>query len=227
MPTRAAQAPTPARRCKAGELRLEVVVMPVSDVDRAKGFYAGLGLAARRGLRSPSEDFRIVQLTPPGSGCSIQFGTNVTLGRARFGRRACTWSSSDIEAARDELIAHGVEVSEVFHEGAPGRSLPATTRARVSRAAARPRQLRLVRHVQRSRTATAGCCRRSRRGCPAAVEPADHVVRVRRGPGERAPARGGRARRAREAHAARPTRTGRTGTPSTWCASRPARSCRR
>ncbi len=62
---------------KAGELRLEVVVVPVSDVDRAKEFYEGLGWRLDADV-AHGEGFRMVQFTPPGSGCSIQFGTNIT-----------------------------------------------------------------------------------------------------------------------------------------------------
>jgi len=100
------------------DMRLEVVVIPVSDVDRAKGFYAGLGWRLDADI-APDGDFRIVQLTPPGSGCSVQFGNNVT-GTAPGSAQGLYLIVSDIEAARVELAAHGVEVSGVFHEGAPG-----------------------------------------------------------------------------------------------------------
>jgi catechol 2,3-dioxygenase-like lactoylglutathione lyase family enzyme len=100
------------------DLNLEVIVIPVSDVDRAKGFYAGLGWRLDADI-APSDDFRIVQFTPPGSGCSIQFGTNVA-SAAPGSAEGLYLVVSDIEAARDELVAHGVEVTEVFHEGAGG-----------------------------------------------------------------------------------------------------------
>jgi catechol 2,3-dioxygenase-like lactoylglutathione lyase family enzyme len=102
----------------AGEFRLEVVVLAVADVDRAKRFYEGLGWRLDADF-SPTEDFRIVQLTPPGSLCSIQFGIGVssaTPGSAQ----SLYLAVADIEAAREELIARGAQVSEVFHEGAPG-----------------------------------------------------------------------------------------------------------
>jgi catechol 2,3-dioxygenase-like lactoylglutathione lyase family enzyme len=100
------------------DMKLEVVVIPVSDVDRAKEFYGRLGwrLDADRAV---GDSFRIVQLTPPGSGCSIQFGAGVTPA-APGSAQNLYLIVSDIEAARDELLAHGVEASEVFHEGAPG-----------------------------------------------------------------------------------------------------------
>ena len=100
------------------DMKLEVVVIPVSDVDRAKEFYSGLGwrLDADRAV---GESFRIVQLTPPASDCSIQFGTGIT--PAEPGSAQDLYLVvSDIEAARAVLVARGVEASEVFHEGAPG-----------------------------------------------------------------------------------------------------------
>jgi catechol 2,3-dioxygenase-like lactoylglutathione lyase family enzyme len=103
---------------KGGEFNLEVVVVPVSDVDRAKEFYGGLGWRLDADV-AHGEDFRLVQFTPPGSGCSIQFGTNIA--SARPGSAHSLYLIvPDIEAARDELVARGVTVSEVFHEGAPG-----------------------------------------------------------------------------------------------------------
>ena len=98
--------------------KLEVVVIPVSDVDRAKEFYGSLGWRLDADA-SVGDDFRIVQLTPPGSGCSIQFGTGMT-SAAPGSAQDLYLIVSDIGAARAELVAHGVEASEVFHEGAPG-----------------------------------------------------------------------------------------------------------
>jgi catechol 2,3-dioxygenase-like lactoylglutathione lyase family enzyme len=98
--------------------KLEVVVIPVSDAERAKDFYARLGWRLDAD-RASGEDFRIVQFTPPGSDCSIQFGTNLTPA-APGSAQSLYLVVSDIQAARDELAALGVEVSEVFHEGAPG-----------------------------------------------------------------------------------------------------------
>ena len=79
----------------------------------------------------PVTSFRIVQLTPPGSGCSVQFGTNLT-SAAPGSAQGLYLIVSDIEAARDELVARGVEVSEVFHEGAPGARFHHATNGRVS-----------------------------------------------------------------------------------------------
>jgi catechol 2,3-dioxygenase-like lactoylglutathione lyase family enzyme len=98
--------------------KLEVVVIPVSDVDRAKEFYGNLGwrLDADRAV---GDTFRIVQFTPPGSDTSIQFGTGLT-SAAPGSAQDLYLIVSDLEAARAELIARGVAVGEAFHEGAPG-----------------------------------------------------------------------------------------------------------
>ena len=103
---------------QAGEFKLEVVVLPVSDVDRAKEFYGGLGWRLDADV-ARGEDLRLVQFTPPGSACSIQFGTNIASG-APGSAQSLYLAVPDVEAAREELLAHGVEVSEVFHEGTLG-----------------------------------------------------------------------------------------------------------
>jgi catechol 2,3-dioxygenase-like lactoylglutathione lyase family enzyme len=97
---------------------LEVIVIPVSDVDRAKDFYQRLGWRLDADV-TVSEQLRLIQFNPPGSGCSIQFGTNLT--SAPPGSvRGSYLVVPDIEAARARLLAQGVEVSEVFHEKALG-----------------------------------------------------------------------------------------------------------
>ncbi len=103
---------------KPGEVRLEVVVVPVSDVDRAKDFYTSLGWRLDADV-ARGEDLRLVQFTPPGSGCSIKFGTNIA-SAAAGSAQSLYLIVSDIEAARDELLGRGVNVSEVFHEDALG-----------------------------------------------------------------------------------------------------------
>ena len=100
------------------DLKLEVVVIPVSDVDRAKEFYVGLGWRLDADFSFDS-GFRIVQITPPGSGCSIQFGASLT-SAAPGSARDLYLIVSDIEAAREQLVARGAQVSEVFHPGSPG-----------------------------------------------------------------------------------------------------------
>src|SRR5438093_4233467 len=113
------------------DMKLEVVVIPVSDVDRAREFYGRLGWRLDADFRFEN-GFRVVQFTPPGSGCSIQFGTNIT-SAAAGSARSLYLVVSDIVAARDELIARGLEVSEVFHPATPGAQFqPDGARGRVS-----------------------------------------------------------------------------------------------
>lgn len=96
------------------DMKLEVVVVPVSDVDKAKDFYQGLGWRLDANF-AKGEDFRVVQLTPPGSQCSIIFGTGIT-SAAPGSADGLQLVATDVEAARDELISRGAEVSEVFHD---------------------------------------------------------------------------------------------------------------
>ena len=96
------------------DTKFEIVVIPVSDVGRAKEFYGG-----RLGWRLDADydngsDFRVIQFTPPGSGCSVIFGKNVTAA-APGSAQGLYLIVSDVAAAREELLGHGVEVSEVFH----------------------------------------------------------------------------------------------------------------
>jgi catechol 2,3-dioxygenase-like lactoylglutathione lyase family enzyme len=95
------------------DMKLEVVVIPVSDVDRAKQFYSRLGWRLDAD-RSVDSSFRLVQFTPPGSGSSIQFGISLT-SAAPGSSQAMLLAVSDIEVARKELIVRGVDASEVFH----------------------------------------------------------------------------------------------------------------
>ena len=97
------------------DMKLEVVTIPVSDVDRATEFYVGLGW--RQDVTPPGSG--VVHITPPGSGCSIQFGTNRTSAAPGSAQNQFL-IVSDIEAARSELVGHGVEVSEIFHFGPDG-----------------------------------------------------------------------------------------------------------
>lgn len=100
------------------DLKLELVVLPVSDVDRAKAFYVdqvgfGLDVDHRAG-----EDFRVVQLTPPGSACSVTLMRNEAAGSVQ----GLHLVVSDIDAAREELVGRGVPVSGLFHFGASGQA---------------------------------------------------------------------------------------------------------
>jgi catechol 2,3-dioxygenase-like lactoylglutathione lyase family enzyme len=112
------------------DMKLEVVVIPVSDVDGAKKFYGNLGW--RLDADFPFDNgFRVVQFTPPGSGCSVQFGTNIT-SAAPGSAHGLYLIVSDIEAARQELVSRGVAVSEVFHPETPGAQFqPEGTSGRV------------------------------------------------------------------------------------------------
>jgi catechol 2,3-dioxygenase-like lactoylglutathione lyase family enzyme len=114
----------------ATDLKLEVVVIPVGDADRAKEFYGRLGW--RLDADFPFDNgFRVVQFTPPGSGTSVQFGTNMT-SAAPGSAQGLYLVVSDIEAARGQLSAAGAEVSEVFHPGAPGAQFAPDASGRVS-----------------------------------------------------------------------------------------------
>src|SRR3954467_7327800 len=102
----------------AVDFKFEVVVIPVSDAPRAKKFYSDLGW--RLDADFPFDNgFRVVQFTPPGSGCSVQFGSKMTAA-APGSADGLYLIVSDIEAARHDLVAHGANVSEVFHQGTPG-----------------------------------------------------------------------------------------------------------
>jgi predicted enzyme related to lactoylglutathione lyase len=96
-------------------LNLEVHIIPVSDVDRAKQFYQLLGWRLDEDV-SPAKGIRIVQFTPPGSGCSVNFGTGIAPGAP--GSAAAALVVSDIKAAHAELIRRGIEASDMWH-GAP------------------------------------------------------------------------------------------------------------
>jgi catechol 2,3-dioxygenase-like lactoylglutathione lyase family enzyme len=103
------------------DFKLELVVVPVSDVDRAKEFYAEkMGFTVDVD-HQPNESFRVVQLTPPGSACSITIGTGLTQTAAGT-YQGLHLVVDDIEAARAELTGRGVEVSEPFHFGAEGQT---------------------------------------------------------------------------------------------------------
>ncbi len=97
------------------DMKFEIVVIPVSDVDRAKEFYGRLGWRLDADFAA-NQDFRVIQFTPPGSGCSIIFGKNVTAA-APGSARGLYLVVDDVEAARSALRGRGVEIGEVFHDG--------------------------------------------------------------------------------------------------------------
>ena len=154
------------------DMKFEIVVIPVSDVDRAKEFYARLGWRLDADYAAGA-DFRVIQFTPPGSGCSVIFGKNVTAA-APGSVQGLYLIVSDIGAAREELLGRGVKVGEAFHDAGgvyAGRTSPTCldgfgSTARIPSIAATARSPRSA-----ILTATAGCCRRSRPGCPVASTP--------------------------------------------------------
>jgi len=107
--------PTKANEPKPApfDMKFEIVVLPVLDVDRAKEFYAKLGWRLDADF-AHENDFRVIQFTPPGSGCSVIFGKNVSAA-APGSAQGLYLIVSDVEAARKELLERGVEVSEAFH----------------------------------------------------------------------------------------------------------------
>jgi catechol 2,3-dioxygenase-like lactoylglutathione lyase family enzyme len=108
---------TPQER---NDLKLEVVVIPVSDVDRAKNFYGGLGWRLDADFVN-GEKFRVLQFTPPGSPCSIHFGIGVT-SAPPGSAQGLYLIVADIEAARAELAGRGADISEVFHSPGVGEA---------------------------------------------------------------------------------------------------------
>jgi catechol 2,3-dioxygenase-like lactoylglutathione lyase family enzyme len=102
------------------DFKLELVIVPVSDVDRAKAFYEKAGFNLDVDHRA-GDAFRVVQLTPPGSACSITIGTGLTPA-APGSYQGLHLVVSDIDAARAELVERGVDVSEPFHFGAEGQT---------------------------------------------------------------------------------------------------------
>src|SRR5215467_16077847 len=100
------------------DMKFEAIVIPVADVDRSKAFYTKLGW--RLDADFPFDNgFRVVQFTPPGSGCSVQFGAKITTAEPGSAQ-GLYLIVSDVESARKELVARGVEASEVFHASKPG-----------------------------------------------------------------------------------------------------------
>ena len=112
------------------DMKFEVVVIPVADVDRSKEFYIKLGW--RLDADFPFDNgFRVVQFTPPGSGCSVQFGAKIT-SAAPGSAQGLYLIISDVVAARKDLVARGIDVSEVFHPGTPGAQFQADSSGRIS-----------------------------------------------------------------------------------------------
>jgi len=122
--------PISGARAKSVDMKFEVVVIPVADVDRSKEFYTKLGW--RLDADFPFDNgFRVVQFTPSGSGCSVQFGTKMT-SASPGSAQGLYLIVSDVEAARTGLVARGIDVSEVFHPGAPGAQFHVDGSGRIS-----------------------------------------------------------------------------------------------
>jgi catechol 2,3-dioxygenase-like lactoylglutathione lyase family enzyme len=105
---------SPESEVRSNDMKLEIVIIPVSDVSRAKEFYERLGWRLDADFDNGS-DFRVIQFTPPGSGCSVIFGKNVTAA-APGSAQGLYLIVSDIAAARDELLGRGAKIGEVFHD---------------------------------------------------------------------------------------------------------------
>ena len=188
--------------------KLEVMIIPVSDVERAKQYYVSLGW--RLDVTPPG----VVQLTPPGSGCSVQFGATLTGATPGSGKGYLV--VSDIDAALAGLAVAGIEVASVSHFG------PDQPR---QRRGSRPPELQLAGRGPRPRW--------QRLAVPGDHDPVARPgrrhhdgVQLRQRSVQRHEARLDRPRRAREAHWTGRTPTGPTGTPPTWWRSRPGPSCR-
>ena len=209
------------------DMKLEIVVIPVSDVDRAKEFYGRLGWRLDADFAS-GNDFRVIQFTPPGSGCSVIFGKNVTAA-APGSAQGLYLIVSDIEAARKELLGRGVEISEVFHDAGgvyAGTDEPYLFgRRRVSGPDPDHRSYRSFASfsdpdgngwlLQEITTRLPGRIDAATTTFASANDLASALRRAEAAHGEHEKRTGGSA-----------TRTGPTGTPRTWWRSRPGRNCR-
>ena len=150
------------------DMKLEVAVIPVSDVDRAKAFYEGLGW--RLDAEAGGGDYRLLQLTPPGSAASIIFGKGVTSDEPGS-IESLLLAVEDSNAAREEVASHGVEVSEVFHDatGSPGGGFHPGTEGRASGPDPEGRSYASYASFN-DPDGTAGCSRRSQSAYPDAFE---------------------------------------------------------
>lgn len=126
--------PASSARAASVDMKFEAVVIPVADVDRSKTFYTKLGWRLDADFAFDN-GFRVLQFTPKGSGCSVQFGTKITTA-APGSAQGLYLIVSDIEAARKDLAARGVEVSEVFHPSKPGAQFRPNSDGRVDGPAA-------------------------------------------------------------------------------------------
>ena len=208
-------------------MKFEIVVIPVSDVDRAKRFYGGLGWRLDAEFAA-GDDYRVIQFTPPGSGCSVIFGKNVTAA-APGSAQGLYLIVSDIEAARNELLGRGIEISEVFHDAGgvyAGTDEPYLFgRVRVGGQDPEHRSYRSFASFSDPdgngwllQEVTARLPGRVDTAYTTFASSTELAAALRRAGPPMANTRSGQADSV--------TRTGRTGTPSTWWRSRPASRCR-
>jgi catechol 2,3-dioxygenase-like lactoylglutathione lyase family enzyme len=218
---------TDATRARTIDMKLEVVVIPVSDVDRAKEFYASLGWRLDADFAG-GDDFRVIQFTPPGSGCSVIFGRNVTAA-APGSAQGLYLIVSSIEAARDALLGRGVAIGEVFHDAGDahvGTDEPYLFgRLRVSGPDPEHRSYRSYASFRDPdgngwlfQEVTARLPGRVEANTTTFTSSTDVAAALRRAAAAHASMRNG--------PAASTMRTGRTGMPITWSRSRPASNCR-
>ena len=203
-------AATKTSQARKADLKLEAIIIPVSDVDRAKSFYSGLGWRLDADF-VVGDSFRVVQFTPPGSPASIHFGKGLT-SAAPGAAQNLYLVVSDIEAARAELVERGAKVGDVFHRAGPGQppvnGRDPARRSYVSFASFRDRCSR-----KSPRDWLDAWTRKKQRSLRRLNWPVRFVApRLRM-----ASTRSG---------SARPMRTGRIGTPNTWRPSSPVASCR-
>ncbi len=206
------------------DMKFEIAVIPVSDVDRAKTFYSKLGWRLDADFAA-GDDFRVIQFTPPGSAASIIFGKNVTAA-APGSAQGLYLIVSDLEAARAELIGRGVEIGEAFHGGDThaGPDEPYLFgRRRVSGPDPAHGSYRSFASFK-DPDGNGWLFQKSPRDCPDASRPIRHS-RHRANSQPRCGVRRWPMASTRRRSASTMT-IGRPGRPTTWSANRPARSCR-
>jgi catechol 2,3-dioxygenase-like lactoylglutathione lyase family enzyme len=183
------------------DYRLEALVIPVSNVNRAKQFYGNLGWRLDADFAFDN-GFRVVQFTPPGSACSLQFGTKIT-SAAPGSAQANYLIVSDIEAAHDDLVARGVETSEVFHSSTPGAQFEAHDAGGRASGLAPDRTSYRSYATFSDPDGNGWLLQEVTTRLPGRMNHGGGCIRLRERAGERAPTCRGSSRRAREMHRAK------------------------